>query len=185
MDPQRCARKRPRGAAGGRAASLATRCTGELLRGGDGGPGCWVAARRNRCWAARGVSDISMLLRPRSSRGNRNAAYCSAEPDESHKTGVLGMLGAPRVRRLSTSPSAEEQLPGDSYKRPVLPPGDGDEELSIARSYCASRRGREGGRHMVSSTHHTPRLFVGCAIQFIAKLTPLPRQSFGFAARAS
>ena len=35
-DPQKCARKRPRGAARVRAASLATQCTGELLRGRDG-----------------------------------------------------------------------------------------------------------------------------------------------------
>ena len=88
------------------------------------------------------------------SRGNTPpAAYCSAQPDESSKLAFLGMLGAPRVRRLSSSPLAEEQTPFDSYKRPVLPRAQGDgEEEPVLRPRAENDAGAAVTR---VSTHHT------------------------------
>ena len=92
------------------------------------------------------------------SRGNTPAAaYCSAQPDESSKLAFLGMLGAPRVRRLSTSslgrrtnslaiPTSGPSFPGPKRRR---------REHSIAPSH-RGRRG--GGRHTgLDARHETIR----------------------------
>ena len=101
-----------------------------------------------------GVSSLtSSILDPYHGGNTPAAAYCSPKPDESHKLAFLGMLGAPRVRRLSTSPSAEEQLPGDSYKRAVLPRAHATETRI---QYCALARNEgAGARHTGVSTQHT------------------------------
>ena len=82
------------------------------------------------------------------------AAYCSAEPDESHKLAFLGTLGAPRVRRLSTSSLGRRTnslaIP---TKRPVFPRAQGDgEEEPVLRPRAENDAGAAVTR---VSTHHT------------------------------
>ena len=158
VDPQKCARKRPRGAARVRAASLATQCTGELPRGGDGGPGCWVAARRNRCWGGTGV------CQPHHSGPQQeahslppSAAYCSAEPDESHKLAFL-VQGAPRVRRL-VNPPPRPKNNSLRFRQAARP---SPRRRRRRTQYCvlAPRATRGRSSHGVSR-RTTPRLIVG------------------------
>ena len=88
------------------------------------------------------------------------AAYCSAEPDESHKLAFLGTLGAPRVRRLSTSSlgrrtnslrflQAARPSPGHATEREhsiVRPRAEGDAGVAVTRV----------------STHHTEAIRSKC-----------------------
>ena len=82
--------------------------------GGDGPRLAWVVDRRPlQLRVALVIGVDSCLLGVSRSRGNTPAAaYCSAEPDESHKLAFLGTSHAPRARRLSNPPPrAEGQFP--------------------------------------------------------------------------
>mgnify|MGYP004193554555 CR=1 FL=1 len=95
------------------------------------------------------------MLRPSSSRRDTlAAAYCSAEPDESHKLAFLGMLGAPRVRRLSNPPPPAEEQPHCYYERPVLPRAQATETKN---SVLRPRAKGDAGAVVTwcLSTHHT------------------------------
>ena len=74
--------------------------------GGDGPRLALVVDRRPlQLRVALVIGVDSCLLGASRSRGNTPAAaYCSAEPDESHNLAFLGMPGAPRARRLSNPP---------------------------------------------------------------------------------
>ena len=81
-----------------------------------------VAAGRNRCWGRHGCVSELMVA----SQGAHGAvATCRSlllrRTGRISQTGVLGMLGAPRVRRLSNPPPPAEEQPHCYYERPVLP----------------------------------------------------------------
>ena len=104
VDPQKCARKRPRGAARVRAASLATQCTGELLRGGGGPRLCWVAARRNRCLGGTRHRQSKVDTSKTAFRTLLPQLIVPAHRKNLHRLAFLGMPGVPRVRRLVNPP---------------------------------------------------------------------------------
>ena len=88
--------------------------TGKPHGGGDGLRLAGVVDRRPlQLRVALVIGVDSCLLGVSRSRGNTPAAaYCSAEPDESHKLAFLGTSHAPRARRLSNPPPrAEGQFP--------------------------------------------------------------------------
>ena len=158
VDPQRCAESGPRGAAGGRAASLATQCTGELLRGGGGLRLCWVAARRNRCWAARArVRAMSMCQT--AFRTLLPQLIVPAQRKNLHRLAFLGMPGAPRVRRL-VNPPPRPKNNSLRFRQAARP---SPRRRRRRTQYCAlaPRATRVRSSHGVSR-RTTPRLFVGC-----------------------
>ena len=88
------------------------------------------------------------------------AAYCSAEPDESHKLAFLGTLGAPRVRRLSTSSLGRRtnSLRFLEAARPSPGPSDGDENTALR----PRAEGDAGAAVTRVSTHHTEAIRSKC-----------------------
>ena len=156
VDPQKCARKRPRGAARVRAASLATQCTGELPRGGDGGPGCWVAARRNRCSRARGHRQYFVdTLKLPSEHSCRSLLL--RRTGRISQTGVFG-AGAPRVRRLVNLPPRPKN---NSLRfRQAARPSPRRRRRRTQYCVLAPRATRGRSSHGVSR-RTTPRLIVG------------------------
>ena len=127
-------------------------------QGGDGPqvmPRPQIACGMLLCsWPAASVTALTLSHLGVNSRGNTPAAaYYSSEQDESHKLGFLGMLGAPRVRRLSNPPPpAEEQHPAIPTSGPSFP---GHKRRRRRRQYCALEPSARGGVTGVSrrTTH--------------------------------
>ena len=123
--------------------------------GGDGPRLAGVVDRRPLQLRVAVVISFQLPSGVSRSRGNTPAAaYCSAQPDESSKLAFLGMLGAPRVRRLSTSSLGRRTnslaIP---TKRPVFPRAQGDgEEEPVLRPRAENDAGAAVTR---VSTHHT------------------------------
>ena len=118
-----------------------------------------------------------------SRRDTPAAAYCSAEPDESHKLAFLGMQGAPRVRRISTSSLGRRtnSLRFLQVARPSPDPSDGDENTALR----PRAEGDAGAAVTRVSTHHTEAIRGMCNLIY-RKAYPLASVAIArMAARAS
>ena len=132
--------------------------------GGDGPRLALVVDRRPlQLRVALVIGVDSCLLGASRSRGNTpTAAYCSAQPDESSKLAFLGMLGAPRVRRLSNPPPRpKNKLRAIPTSGPSFP---GPRATERKNQYCALAPRTTRGRPSHESRRTTPGLFAGCPI---------------------
>ncbi len=130
--------------------------------GGDGPRLAGVVDRRPLQLRVAVVISFQLPSGVSRSRGNTPAAaYCSAQPDESSKLAFLGMLGAPRVRRLSTSSLGRRTTPWRFLQaaRPSPGPSDGDENTALR-----PRAEGDAGAAVTRVSTHDTRLFVGFAI---------------------
>ena len=129
--------------------------------GGDGPRLAGVVDRRPlQLRVAVVISCDSLASGVSRSRGNTPAAaYCSAQPDESSKLAFLGMLGAPRVRRLSTS-SLGRRTNSLRFLQAARP---SPRRRRRRRQYCSPAPSARGAVGLVSR-RNTTRLFVGCTI---------------------